>query len=98
KRYKTPEYFIDFKKFVESQKSDNVFAYAVAYVYCDEAMSNLKVLVGSNDQCRVYVNGVSVLQVEKGRTLERDQSIANGIVLHKGENVVILKVRSEEHT
>jgi hypothetical protein len=95
KRYKTPEYFIDFKKFVESQKSENVFAYAVAYVYCEEAMSNLKVLVGSNDQCRVYVNGVSVLQVEKGRTLERDASIANGISLRKGENIVILKVANE---
>jgi hypothetical protein len=95
KRYKTPEYFIDFKKFVESQKTDNVFAYAIAYVYCEEAMPNLKVLVGSNDQCRVYVNGVSVLQVEKSRTLERDQSIANGILLRKGENIVILKVANE---
>jgi hypothetical protein len=89
KRYKTPEFFIDFKKFVEGQPSDNVLAYALAYVYCDEAMRDLKVLAGSNDQCRVYVNGVSVLQHEKGRTLERDQSIANGIVLRKGENVVV---------
>ena len=95
KRYKTPEYFIDFKKFVEGQPSDNVFALAVAYVYCEEAMRDLKVLVGSNDQCRVYVNGVSVLQVEKSRTLERDQSIANGVALRKGENVVILKVANE---
>ena len=95
KRYKTPEYFIDFKKFVESQKSDNVFAYAIAYVYCDDAMRDLKVLVGSNDQCRVYVNGVSVLQVEKSRSLERDASIVNGIALRKGENVVILKVANE---
>jgi len=95
KRYKTPEYFIDFKKFVEGQKSDNVFAYAVAYVYCDEALSNVKVLVGSNDQCRVYVNGLSVLAVEKTRTMERDQSIVNGILLRKGENIVILKVANE---
>jgi len=95
KRYKTPEYFIDFKKFVEGQPSDNVFAYAVAYVYCEDAMRDLKILVGSNDQCRVYVNGVSVLHVEKSRTLERDASIANGILLRKGENVVILKVANE---
>ena len=95
KRYKTPEYFIDFKKFVEGQPSDNVFAYAVAYVYCEDAMRDLKILVGSNDQCRVYVNGVSVLHVEKSRTLERDASIANGIALRKGENVVVLKVANE---
>jgi len=95
KRYKSPEYYVDFKKFVENQKSDDVVAYAVAYVYCDEAMRDLKVLAGSNDQCRVYVNGVSVLVHEKGRTLEKDQSIANGIALKKGENVVVLKVANE---
>jgi hypothetical protein len=95
KRYKTPEYFIDFKKFVDGQKSENVLGYAVAYVYCDEPMKNLKVLAGSNDQCRVYVNGQSVLQHEKGRTLERDQSIADGISLKKGENTVVLKVAND---
>jgi hypothetical protein len=95
KRYKTPEFFIDFKKFVDGQKSENVFGYAVAYIYCEEAMKDLKVLAGSNDQCRVYVNGQSVLQHEKGRTLERDQSIANGISLKKGENTVILKVAND---
>jgi hypothetical protein len=95
KRYKSAEYFVDFKKFVENQKTDDVLAYAVAYVYCDEAMRDLKVLAGSNDQCRVYVNGVSVLSHEKGRTLEKDQSIANGISLKKGENVVVLKVANE---
>jgi hypothetical protein len=95
KRYKTPEFFIDFKKYAEGQKSENVFGYAVAYVYCDEPMRDLKVLAGSNDQCRVYVNGVSVLMHEKGRTLERDQTIANGISLKKGENVVILKVAND---
>jgi hypothetical protein len=95
KRYKSPEFYIDFKKYVENQKSEDVLAYAVAYVYCDEAMRDLKVLAGSNDQCRVYVNGVSVLTHEKGRTLEKDQSIANGITLKKGENVVVLKVANE---
>jgi hypothetical protein len=97
KRYKSPEYFIDFKKFVEGQKADDALAYAVAYVYCDEALRDLKVLAGSNDQCRVYINGLSVLQQDKSRTMERDQSIANGIVLKKGENVVILKVANEKN-
>jgi hypothetical protein len=95
RRYKSPEFYVDFKKYVENQKSDDVFAYAVAYVYCDEAMRDLKVLAGSNDQCRVYVNGVSVLMHEKGRTLEKDQSIANGIALKKGENIVVLKVAND---
>ncbi|MBI3854499.1 MAG: hypothetical protein HY293_02280 [Planctomycetes bacterium] len=95
KRYKTPEFFVDFKKYVEGQPSENVFGYAVAYVYCEEPLYNLKVLAGSNDQCRVYVNGLSVLLHEKGRTLERDQSIANGVTLRKGENVVVFKVAND---
>ena len=97
KRYKSPEYFIDFKKFVEGQKSDDALAYAIAYVYCDEPLRDLKILAGSNDQCRVYVNGVQVLQQEKSRTMERDQSIANGISLRKGENVVVFKVANERN-
>jgi hypothetical protein len=95
KRYKAPEYFVDFKKFVDGQKSDDAVGYAVAYVYCDEPLKDLKILAGSNDQCRVYVNGISVLLHEKGRTLERDQSIANGIVLRKGENTIVFKVANE---
>lgn len=97
KRHKSPEYFIDFKKFVEGQKSDDCLAYAVAYVNSEEALRDLKVCVGSNDQCRVYINGQSVLQHEKSRSLERDQSIANGVALRKGENVVILKVANEKN-
>jgi hypothetical protein len=97
KKYKTPEFFIDFRKFVEGQRSDDALAYAVTYVLCDEEMRDLKVLAGSNDQCRVYINGQSVLQYEKSRSMERDQSIANGITLKKGENTVVLKVANEKN-
>src|SRR6185295_3142752 len=79
----------------EGQQSENCLGYAVAYLYCEEPLFNVKVLAGSNDQCRVYVNGLSVLVHEKGRTLERDQSIANGVNLKKGENTVILKVAND---
>lgn len=95
KRYKASDYFIDFRKFAEGKAGDDAFGYAVAYVYCDEAMRDVKVLAGSNDQCRVYVNGQSVFVHEKSRSLERDQSIASGISLRKGENVVILKVANQ---
>jgi hypothetical protein len=97
KRYKASEFFIDFRKFVEGQRADDVLAYAVAYVVCEQELKDVKVLAGSNDQCRVYINGQSILQHEKSRTLERDQSIANGITLKKGENTIILKVANERN-
>ena len=97
KRYKTPEFYIDFRKIAEGQRADDALAYAVAYVVCEQELKDVKVLAGSNDQCRVYLNGQSVLQQDKSRTMERDQSIANGITLKKGENVIILKVANERN-
>jgi hypothetical protein len=94
-KHSAPEYFIDFKKFVGDQKSDNVFAYAVAYVSCEEEIRDVKVLAGTNDAGRVYINGKVVFSHEKPRSLEPDASIVNGITLVKGQNVIILKVANE---
>ncbi len=94
-KHSAPEYFIDFKKFVGDQKSDNVFAYAVAYVLCEEEIRDVKVLAGTNDAGRVYINGKVIFSHEKSRSLEPDASIVNGITLRKGQNVVILKVANE---
>src|SRR5579872_2769687 len=94
-KHNAPEYFIDFRKFAGDQKTDNVLAYAVAYVSCDEEIRDVKVLAGTNDAGRVYINGKTVISYEKPRSLEPDASIVNGITLLKGQNVVILKVANE---
>jgi len=91
----SPEYFIDFRKLAGDQKADNVLAYAVAYVTCEEEIRDVKVLAGSNDAGRVYINGQAVISHEKPRSLEPDASIVNGVTLKKGQNVVILKVANE---
>lgn len=95
KKYSSPDYYIDFKKYVENQKSDDVLAFAVAYVSCEEEIRDVKVLAGTNDAGRVYINGQVVISYEKPRSLEPDASIVNGITLKKGQNVVILKVANE---
>jgi outer membrane biosynthesis protein TonB len=94
-KHNAPDYFIDFKKFVGDQKSDNVLAYAVAYVSCEEELRDVKVLAGTNDAGRVYINGKVIFSHEKSRSLEPDASIVNGITLQKGQNVIILKVANE---
>lgn len=94
-KYSSPEYFIDLKKFAGNQKTEDVFTYAVAYVSCEEEIRDVKVLAGTNDAGRAYINGKLLFSYEKSRSLEPDASIVNGVTLQKGQNVVILKVANE---
>jgi hypothetical protein len=94
-KHSAPEYFIDFRKFAGDQKTDNVFAYAVAYVSCEEEIRDVKVLAGTNDAGRAYINGKLIFSHEKPRSLEPDATIVNGITLLKGQNIIILKVANE---
>lgn len=96
-RHKTADYFIDFRKLFDGKRQDDATAYAVAYLGCEEELRNVKLLVGSNDQCRVYLNGQQVQQWAKSRTMERDQNIVDGLTLKKGQNVVVLKVVNEKN-
>jgi hypothetical protein len=96
-RHKTTDSFIDFRKLFEGKRQDDATAYAIAYLGCDEELKNVKLLVGSNDQCRVYLNGQQVQQWAKSRTMERDQNIVDGLTLKKGQNVVVLKVVNEKN-
>jgi hypothetical protein len=94
-KYNSPEYFVDLRKLYQGQNTDNVFAYAVAYVTCEEEMRDLKVLSGTNDAGRLYINGKVIFSHEKPRSLEPDATIVNGVTLNKGQNVLILKVANE---
>jgi hypothetical protein len=96
-RYKSPEFQTDFRRAFEGQRGDDATAYAVAYLASDEEMKDLKLMVGSNDQARVYLNGVKVYQHDKSRTLDRDQGVVNGMTLKKGVNVLVLKVVNERN-
>jgi hypothetical protein len=94
-KYNTPEYFIDFKKTFAAEKTDNALAYAVAYVSCEEEIRDVKVLAGTNDAGRLYINGKLIFSHEKPRSLEPDATIVNGVTLVKGQNVILLKVANE---
>jgi len=94
-KYNSSEYFIDLKKLYTGQKTDDVFTYAVAYVSCEEEIKDVKVLAGTNDAGRLYINGKVIFSHEKPRSLEPDASIVNGITLQKGQNVVMLKIANE---
>jgi hypothetical protein len=93
KAHQTGEFYIDFLESFGKERGENVCGYAVAYVLA-EAEMKVKLAIGSNDQCKAFVNGKEVAKFTETRTLEKDTETAE-VTLTKGRNVVILKVINE---
>ena len=71
KVHQSPEYFIDFLKAFGSERGEDAAGYAVAYVIADDEMK-VKLSVGSNDQCKAWVNGKQIIKFAETRTLDKD--------------------------
>jgi hypothetical protein len=95
KAHQTTEFFIDFLESFGKQRGEDVCAYAVAYVLADEEMK-VKLSVGSNDECKAWLNGKQVLKFVETRTLEKDTDSAP-VTLAKGQNVLVFKVINEKN-
>jgi hypothetical protein len=89
-----PDYHVDLNKTLGSD-NENVVGYLVAYVVCDKDMPDLTMLMGSNDQGKVYLNGKEVVKNTEGRTLDKDSDKAERLTLNKGVNVIVFKVINE---
>lgn len=96
RRYRTADHAIDFKKAVDGGRGEDAVAYAVCYVHAPEERRDVKLFYGSNDQGKVWLNGQVVHVHENTRTLKKDDTVVSGLVLRKGENVVVLKVANEK--
>jgi hypothetical protein len=94
--YRAPDYHVDFNKAIGSDNED-VVGYLVAYLACDKEMTDVTLLMGSNDQAKVYLNGKEVLKNGDGRTLDKDSDKADKLTLNKGVNVVVFKVINEKN-
>jgi len=93
--HKTADFFIDFLASFGKERGEDVCGYAVAYVWAEEDMK-VKLAVGSNDQCKAYVNGKQVVKFSETRTLEKDSDTGE-TTLVKGQNVVVFKVLNEKN-
>ena len=85
---------IDFNQ-VLGEQTDNAIAYLVAYIDSPRELTDVTMLVGRNDQARVYFNGATILTNPEGGALNKDSDIVENLTLHKGLNTVILKVVNE---
>lgn len=72
--------------------TEHAAMYAVAWVNCPEAITNAKLLVGSDDYVKIWINGKLVHTYKAGsRAGEADQDTVAGISLNKGENRIVVK-------
>ena len=71
--------------------------YAVAYVVAAKDVTGAQLLMGSNDQGKVYLNGKEVVKFAETRTLDPDTDKATGLTLKAGVNVVVFKVINENN-
>jgi len=91
------EFYVDFKALHPAQ-SENVIAWAVAYVIAPADQSGLTLAMNSNDQGKAYLNGKELVKFTDTRTLEKDaEDKAAGATLKKGVNVLVLKVINQEN-
>ena len=96
KPHQTSDYFVDFRQAFGAERGEDAAGYAVAYVIADEEMK-VRLSVGSNDQCKVWLNGAQVIKFAETRTLDKDADSAD-VTLVKGQNVLVFKVINEKNS
>jgi len=91
------EFHLDFAKLYPRQ-SENVIAWAVAYVVSAEEKTGLTLLMNSNDQGKAYLNGKELVKFTDTRVLDKNtEDSAANVTLKKGVNIVVLKVINQEN-
>jgi hypothetical protein len=96
KNVTTTTNFFDFNAILKSINDESA-GYMVAYVECEEDIPDVTMGVGSNDQARIYFNGVDIYAFTDARTLELD-SDKGRVTLKKGTNVIVFKVLNQQNS
>jgi hypothetical protein len=69
--------------------------YAVTYIECETDKPDVIMAVGSNDEGRIYFNGVDIYVWSEPRTLTLDADKGR-VTLKKGTNVIVFKIINEQ--
>jgi len=85
--------------FNESLKSinDHVAGYMVTYIECEKETPDVILAVASNDQGRIYFNGVDIYAFTEARPLTLDADKGK-VTLKKGVNVMVFKITNEQNS
>lgn len=87
--------YFDFNETLKSI-NDHVAGYMVTYIECDQDTPEVVLAVASNDQGRIYFNGVDIYAFTEPRPLMLDADKGK-VTLKKGLNVMVFKVTNEQN-
>jgi hypothetical protein len=85
--------YFDFNAILKNA-NDRAAGYMVTYIECENEVPNVIMAVASNDQGRIYFNGVDIYAFSEPRTLMLDADKGK-VTLKKGVNVIVFKVINE---
>jgi hypothetical protein len=85
---------IDFNALLGQETTQSV-AYAVCYIWSEAAQRALQMLVGSDDEAKVYLNGKQVYQCPFARPFFAEADTVADIAMNAGLNVLVFKVVNE---
>ena len=88
--------YFDFNEVLKSV-NDHVAGFVVTYIECDQESPDVVLAVTSNDQGRIYFNGVDIYAFTEARPLMLDADKGR-VTLKKGVNVFIFKVINEQNS
>jgi len=86
--------YFDFTEFVKVD-GEKEAGYAVTYIECDAEKPDVIMAVASNDEGRIYFNGVDIYIWGDPRTLTLDADKGK-VTLKKGINVIVFKIINEQ--
>src|ERR1043166_8627789 len=75
--------------------NDHAIGYLVTYIECEQEMPGVIMAVASNDEGRIFFNGVDIYVFAEPRTLELDADKGR-VTLKKGLNTVVFKILNEQ--
>jgi len=93
--HQSTDYYIDFRQSFGAERGEDAAGYAVAYITAGDEIK-AKLSIGSNDQCKVWLNGRQVIKFAETRTLDKDTDSAE-VTLAKGQNILVFKVVNEKN-
>ena len=88
--------YFDFNETLKSI-NDHVAGYMVTYIECEQQTPDVILAVASNDQGRIYFNGVDIYAFTEARPLMLDADKGR-VTLKKGVNVIVFKVTNEQNS
>lgn len=87
--------YLDFNAILNTV-NDRAAGYMVTYIECETELHDVTMAVASNDEGRIYFNGVDIYLFSEPRPLMLDADKGR-VTLKKGVNVIVFKIINEQN-